>query len=196
VIFTPFLVGLALGAVSTVPPGPCQLAVIDAAARGARRGAIAVALGAAAGDALCGGLALHGIAALLAQQPALTLVFRLISATTLLTYGLGRLMPPRGVAGPRPRVAGFGVGLGLVAANPTALLAWVMTLGVVAPHAGRFEAAWTIAGIFAGSAAGYSTLARLCAPIQGWGARLRVVSAGAVALAGAGSLAGLTLGRW
>lgn len=195
-IFANLIVGLALGAVSTLPPGPCQLAVIDASARGARRGAIAVALGAATGDALCAGLALHGIVALLARQPGVTTLFRLVSATTLLVYGLGRLWPPSGVAGPRARVAGFGVGLGLVAANPTALLAWVMTLAAIAPRVHGLDAAWMIAGIFAGSAAGYALLARLCGTVGGWRARLRTASACAVALVGAGSLAGFTLGRW
>lgn len=162
--------------------------MLSAALRGARRRAVAIGLGTAGGDATLAALALAGIGGLVAAQPGVPTVLRVVSATTLIVYGGALLRRPRQIAGPGARAAGFAVGLALVLANPAALMAWVLVLGVVEPPAAWVDAVVLVAGVAAGSAAGYAAIAWAPAVLGAHAQRVRAVAAGALVAGGVGSL--------
>jgi threonine/homoserine/homoserine lactone efflux protein len=157
---THFFLGFAGGCISSLPPGPCGLAVIRAALR-ERRHALATAAGAATGDAIYASLALGGIGALLAEHPSIGPALRAIGGVALVVYGVASL---RGTArdepaGPSRR--GFSTGLGLLLANPGVLLTWVGFVGAFLANAAPLDAWCGVVGIGCGSFAGFAVVSRI-----------------------------------
>lgn len=161
------LLGLALGAGSSVIPGPCNLAVMNAAVRYTLGRAIATAFGAALGDATLAGLGILGLGPVLARHPAVPPVLHAVSAVALIAYGLANLRPrppqapSRDLTSPRGRaLRGIGVGLATLAgANPAAVVTWLVVVGSLLPGASTVHGVCTVVGIGAGSFAWFALIA-------------------------------------
>src|SRR5512135_3019716 len=130
-----FVVGILAGALTGVPIGPVNVAVIDSAYRHTFRRAIAVGLGGACGDCLYSSLGVLGVTPVLQTYPSVLTVLYAVSGIVLLVYGFltARSQPvqPAQVAGdPAIAVAppademwsGFRVGLALILLNPAAIV--------------------------------------------------------------------------
>src|SRR5262245_46547586 len=81
------LIGVAAGALTGVPIGPVNVAVIDAAYRHTLRRAIAVGLGGALADGLYSALGLIGVTPVLRSYPQVPPILYLVSGFVLLGYG-------------------------------------------------------------------------------------------------------------
>jgi threonine/homoserine/homoserine lactone efflux protein len=163
------VLGFALGALSSLVPGPCGLAVMTAASRRGLARTLAIAAGGGLGDGTYATLGLVGIAPLVAHHPIVPAVLQAASGLALLAFGLARLArrsplthaahavqtrtddatPPRA----RDIATGLVVGLGTVIANPGALLSWTAVVGALLTGATALDAAAIAIGIAAGSAA-------------------------------------------
>ncbi len=183
------VLGLAVGASSSVPPGPCNIAVLHAATRDDRRGAVATALGGGTADLAYATLATLGLARVLAAQPAVVAVLRAIGGLSLVGFGLA-LARPRAVAA--ARTTGFAAGLAIVLANPAALITWSLVCGAIAdaPALARWAC---VIGIGAGSAAWYVVVA--CAGTR-LGARVQQVTRLACAVLVASGVAMIARACW
>lgn len=161
------LVGIALGAASSVVPGPCGLAVVSATTRHGRSRALATAFGAGLGDALYAGLGILGVGRALSSQPGSVPVLHAISGVLLIVYAthMLRAQPaaPRPVRGSARGGAwrGVPVGLGLLLANPAALVTWVFLVGASYGTAPATTQLAVIAGIACGTTAWFGGLGLL-----------------------------------
>jgi threonine/homoserine/homoserine lactone efflux protein len=157
-----FALGVALGAGSSVVPGPCGLAVLEAARRHGLARAVATALGAALGDATYATLGIVGIGGVLVRHPAIPSVLLAISGAFLIGFGVLSL---RGRISHRANRAsslgGVGVGLGCLLGNPGALVTWTVIVGAQLAREPPLEQASAIVGIATGTFAWFSGLARL-----------------------------------
>ena len=81
------LIGIAAGALTGVPIGPVNVAVIDAAYRHTLRRAIAVGLGGAVADGLYSALGLLGVTPVLRTYPSVPPILYSISGIVLMIYG-------------------------------------------------------------------------------------------------------------
>ena len=159
--------GLLSGAVSSLLPGPCNIAVVATAWRHGTARATATGAGVACGDALYAVLGVLGIASAIARAPMLPLILRVISGLGALGYVLvlvrARPAPARTRRDASARLtSGFGTGLVLVAANPAALLTWTLVAGWLVAGT-PVAVASGVVGIGAGSFAGYAGVARIAA---------------------------------
>jgi amino acid exporter len=159
------LIGLALGAGSSVIPGPCGLAVISAARYHGGRRAVATAFGAALGDAVYASLGVGGVGQVLAECSAALPILDAISGVMLIAYGVHTLRRrPPAVATSEPSRSGrawigLPVGLCLSLSNPAVLVTWVVLLGSALHGASVGSQVAAIAGITAGTAAWFSSVA-------------------------------------
>jgi arginine exporter protein ArgO len=138
-----FVIGFAAGALTGVPIGPVNVAVIDAAYRHTLRRAIAVAIGGACADGLYATLGVLGVTPVLDAWAWLRPIFFAISGVVLLVYGFltARSQPVTPAQNEAPRSpqpsnemwSGFTVGLALIVLNPAAIVTWVMIMGHVDP---------------------------------------------------------------
>ncbi len=167
-MFTFFLIGVLAGAVTGIPIGPVNVAVIDAAYRHTLRRGLAVGLGGAVGD-FCFSLAgMAGVGPHLIDQPGVKPTLYLVSGVVLVVYGLLTVRsqpppppsaPPHSVPPGREFMSGFWVGLGLIFLNPAAIVTWVVIVGANF-HVDNFLGALVAAvGVFLGSAAWFSLVA-------------------------------------
>ena len=92
-----FAIGVAAGALTGVPIGPVNVAVIDAAYRHTLRRAIAVGLGGSIADGLYAALGVMGVTPILRTYPAVPPILYAISGIVLLIYGFmtARTQPVR-----------------------------------------------------------------------------------------------------
>jgi threonine/homoserine/homoserine lactone efflux protein len=130
------LLGVAAGALTGVPIGPVNVAVIDAAYRYTLRRAIAVGLGGACADGLYSALGLLGVTRVLQTYPNIRPILYAVSGVVLLVYGLltARSQPVtpahHEVSDVSPSsddmLAGFRTGLALILLNPAAVMTWVV----------------------------------------------------------------------
>lgn len=150
------LLGLGLGAGTSVIPGVCGLAVIGAARTRGQRHAIALACGTALGDALYSAIGMLGAAQLFAQNPAIAPLLRVMSSMTLIVYAVVALRAVSRTAEPvAPRGSAarcFLVGLGLCLASPSALVTWIVLVGAALGNASISAQLATVAGIGLGTA--------------------------------------------
>ena len=138
------LIGVAAGALTGVPIGPANVAVIDAAYRHTLRCALAVALGAATADGMYSALGVVLLAPLLQEHPTLKPIFFAVSGVLLLVYGF--LTARSKAAAPAPHEAhtvteapnevfvGVITGLALIVLNPAAIVTWVVIMGSTLPE--------------------------------------------------------------
>ena len=144
------LIGVAAGALTGVPIGPVNVAVIDAAYRHTLRRAIAVGLGGACADGLYSTLGILGVTPVLRSYSFVSPILYAVSGIVLLIYGFltARSQPvtPTHTEAPPPAIPGnelalgFKTGLLLILLNPAAIVTWVVITE-------QFPAATPVSGI-------------------------------------------------
>jgi threonine/homoserine/homoserine lactone efflux protein len=143
-----FAIGVAAGALTGVPIGPVNVAVIDAAYRHTMRRALSVGLGGAIADGLYAALGVLGVTPILNTYPAVPPILYAVSGIVLLFYGfLTARSQPVAPATNEPSASesthlrkemmvGFKVGLALIILNPAAIVTWVVIMGSIIPTSG------------------------------------------------------------
>jgi threonine/homoserine/homoserine lactone efflux protein len=168
-VLTYFLIGVAIGALTGVPIGPVNVAVIDGAYRHTLRRGMAVGLGGAVGDFCFALIGVLGVGPHVIAQPGVKPVLYLVSGLVLVVYGILTVRsqpPPPPTAPPHQSPpgkevwSGFTVGLGLIVLNPAAIVTWVVVVG---SHIGEdiepLEGFAAAAGVFFGSFAWFAFVA-------------------------------------
>jgi threonine/homoserine/homoserine lactone efflux protein len=175
-----FVIGVAAGALTGVPIGPVNVAVIDAAYRHTFIRAIGVGMGGACGDGLWSGLGVLGVTPIVRQYPSVPPILYAVSGVVLLVYGfLTARSQPVAPATPvsadevpvsdsvvtrlarRHLWSGFTVGLALVVLNPAAIVTWVVILSNQIPVATPIEGVAFTIGVMLGSVGWFSLVAFL-----------------------------------
>jgi len=169
-----FVIGVLAGALTGVPIGPVNVAVIDAAYRHTMRRAIALGLGGACGDGLYSGLGVLGVTPVLRTYPSVPPILYTVSGVVLLVYGFitarsqpvapalstATDTPPVGSAR-RESWSGFTTGLALILLNPAAIVTWVVIIGSIIPEATHIEGLACTAGVLVGSIGWFALVAYL-----------------------------------
>jgi len=175
------VIGVAAGALTGVPIGPVNVAVIHAAYRHTMRRAIAVGLGGAVGDGLYSALGVLGMQSVIEKYPIVEPTLFAISGVVLLIYGIytARSHPPAAVEPDgdddepkasdsvvarrerRETFAGFKVGLALIVLNPAAVATWVVIMGSTIPKHTQWEGLACTVGVLVGSSAWFMLVAFL-----------------------------------
>lgn len=168
-MITFFLIGMALGAVTGIPIGPVNVAVIDSAYRHNFRRALAVALGGAVADFAYSMLGILGVGPLLQRHPIVPPILYGASGVVLIIYGILTVRaqpvdPAKNEDRPpeSSRVwTGFLLGLALICLNPAALITWVVIVGSQFDDANNIEGTLASVGIGIGSFAWFALVAYL-----------------------------------
>ncbi|HLL21084.1 MAG TPA: LysE family transporter [Kofleriaceae bacterium] len=168
------LIGIAAGALTGVPIGPVNVAVIDAAYRHTMRRAIAVGLGGSIADGLYAALGVLGVTPFLQSYPSVPPILYAVSGVVLLVYGFftARSQPVApatdasgaqiAAADPRKELKeGFIVGLLLIILNPAAIVTWVVIMGTIIPQASQLDGVACAIGVMFGSFAWFALVAYL-----------------------------------
>src|ERR1051326_5606196 len=172
------LIGIAAGALTGVPIGPVNVAVIDAAYRHTLRRAIAVGLGGAVGDFLYSALGVMGVTPILEKNPRVPPIMYAVSGVVLLVYGfltvrsqpVAPAAPVDGAHSPsaqslhmkRELWQGFTVGTALILLNPAAIVTWVVLIGsFMPPTDNNWQGLACAIGVFAGSFGWFTLVAFL-----------------------------------
>ena len=170
------VIGLLAGALTGVPIGPVNVAVIDAAYRHTMRRAVLVGLGGACGDLLYSGLGVLGVTPILEKYPSVPPILYAVSGCVLLVYGfLTARSQPVAPAPPaeiphadqsthmrREMWSGYTVGLALIVLNPAAIVTWVVLVGSFIPTGTtRLDGVGFAVGVFCGSFAWFALVAYL-----------------------------------
>jgi putative LysE/RhtB family amino acid efflux pump len=170
-VLTYFLIGAAIGALTGVPIGPVNVAVIDAAYRHTLRRAFAVGIGGALGDGIYAAFGIVGVGPYLDDHPAVLPVLYAISGVVLLVYGIltvrskpisaavadvGKAPQPSG-----EMWTGFWLGFILIVANPAAIVTWVVIVGSFMAGLSLIQGIGATLGVSAGSLAWFAFVAYL-----------------------------------
>jgi len=170
------VIGVLAGALTGVPIGPVNVAVIDAAYRHTFRRAVAVGFGGALADCLYAGLGVLGVTPILRTYPSVLTILYAVSGVVLMVYGFltARSQPPKapehgevhhpeesGVVNRRELRQGFTVGVALILLNPAAVVTWVVIMGSMIPDANTWEGIACAIGVFIGSWSWFSLVAYL-----------------------------------
>lgn len=168
------LTGVAAGALTGVPIGPVNVAVIDAAYRHTLRRAIAVGLGGACADFLYAALGILGVTPVLRSYAIVSPILYAVSGIVLMVYGFltARSQPvapphhdaPVPDAPENELVLGFKTGLLLILLNPAAVVTWVVITEQIADHLGNpstLTGLMCAVGVMGGSFAWFSLVAHL-----------------------------------
>jgi arginine exporter protein ArgO len=167
-------IGVAAGALTGVPIGPVNVAVIDAAYRHTLRRAIAVGLGGAIADGLYAALGVLGVTPFLQKYPTIPPILYAISGIILLVYGFltarsqpvapatpTEVAPSESGAMRREMWSGFSVGVALIILNPAAIVTWVFIMGSIIPDATVTEGIACAIGVMVGSFGWFALVAYL-----------------------------------
>ncbi|HTR53541.1 MAG TPA: LysE family transporter [Kofleriaceae bacterium] len=174
-MLTFLVIGLLAGALTGVPIGPVNVAVIDASYRHTLRRALAVGFGGACGDFLYSALGILGVTPFLENNHTVKPILYGVSGSVLLVYGFltARSQPvapaahsdasatPSATALRKELWQGFTVGLALIVLNPAAIVTWVVLLGPLIPKATHLDGVACAIGVFVGSAGWFSLVAYL-----------------------------------
>lgn len=169
-MLTYFLLGAAIGAITGVPIGPVNVAVIDTAYRHHLKRAFAVGLGGAVADLLYALLGIVAIGPLLNEHPGVPPVLYAVSGVVLVIYGVltARAQPvdPHAEAPGNGEEkgyfwSGFGLGIALILLNPATLVTWVVIVGSALAGVSQAEGVAAAVGIGIGSWAWFSLVAYL-----------------------------------
>ena len=169
-----FLIGIAAGALTGVPIGPVNVAVIDAAYRHTFRRAIAVGLGGALADGMYAALGVLGISPILSSYPSVPPILFAVSGVVLLIYGFltarsQPVTPATEGGGSQQKIIdpkrefkeGFTVGLLLIILNPAAIVTWVVIMGTIIPEPTRLGGIACAIGVMIGSFGWFALVAFL-----------------------------------
>lgn len=165
-----FLLGAGIGAVTGVPIGPVNVAVIDTAYRHHLKRAVAVALGGAIADMLYAFLGIVGVGPVLVRHPNVPPILYALSGVVLVVYGLMTVRaqptdPTRTTTeedGDKPYFwSGFALGAALILLNPATLLTWVVIVGSAMAGVTEQEGTAAALGIGVGSFVWFSFVAFL-----------------------------------
>jgi arginine exporter protein ArgO len=166
-----FAIGIAIGALTGVPIGPVNVAVIDAAYRHTLRRAIAVGLGGAIADFVYATLGIVGVGPYLLAYPLVPRILYGISGAVLIVYGAltVRTRPVTPLAAHAPKSptpssevwSGLTVGLALILLNPAALVTWVVIVGSHMTGVSTTDGLAASTGIFVGSFGWFALVAYL-----------------------------------
>jgi len=166
-----FAIGFAAGALTGIPIGPVNVAVIDAAYRFTFRRAIAVGIGGSIADCMYAALGVLGVTPVLRQYPSVPPILYAVSGVILLVYGFltARSQPVQPaqnatntpVNNKREMWQGFTVGLALIVLNPAALVTWVVIMGSIIPAASTADGIACSIGVMFGSFAWFALVAYL-----------------------------------
>jgi threonine/homoserine/homoserine lactone efflux protein len=168
-----FLIGAAAGALTGVPIGPVNVAVIDAAYRHTMRRAIAVGLGGSIADGLYAALGVMGVTPILRTYPSIPPILYAVSGVVLLVYGFltarTQAVAPatteptssESTAMRKEMWSGFTVGLALILLNPAAIVTWVVIMGSIIPDGTTGEGLACAVGVMVGSFAWFALVAYL-----------------------------------
>ena len=142
-----YLLGVLLGAGSSVVPGPCGLVVIDAATRLGVRRAVATAIGSGLGDLTYAAVGVFGVGHVLAADRELVTIILAISGVVLIAYGLACLRGrPVGREAPVHPLGGVVVGFATLVCNPGALVTWSAIVGTQLAATTPLEKACAVLG--------------------------------------------------
>jgi threonine/homoserine/homoserine lactone efflux protein len=167
-----FVIGVLAGALTGVPIGPVNVAVIDAAYRHTLRRAIAVGFGGACADCLYAGLGVLGVTPVLRTYPSIPPILYAVSGVVLLVYGFltarsQPVQPAHPTDTSHPNAAsreiwqGFTVGAALIVLNPAAIVTWVVIMGSMIPEASPLHGVTCAVGVFCGSFGWFTLVAYL-----------------------------------
>ena len=173
-----FLVfGVLAGALTGVPIGPVNVAVIDAAYRHTMRRAIGVGLGGAVADAFYAGLGIIGVTPVLQKWPSVPPILYAVSGIVLLVYGFltARSQPVTPAVSEEPispsqleiiakreLMQGAKVGVALIVLNPAAMVTWVVIIGQILPTIdNNWEGLACAIGVLVGSFGWFALVAYL-----------------------------------
>ncbi|HET6610524.1 MAG TPA: LysE family transporter [Kofleriaceae bacterium] len=163
-----WLLGATIGAVSGIPIGPVNVAVIDAAYRRSLMRAVAVGLGGALADMSYAFLGLLGLGPILNRHPSVPPILYALSGVVLIIYGAltARAQeidppPPSKVTSPAHFFGGVGLGVALIVLNPAALVTWVVIVGSAMPDLNLIEGTTAALGIGTGSFLWFAFVAHL-----------------------------------
>lgn len=176
--------GLALGAITGMPLGVINVAIVDAAHARHRAYATGLGLGGASADTIHAALAFLGIGRVVAAHPEWLRAMAIVAACVIIGYAVlawRRHRQPSAIAdGSLAR--GVGAGIALTLPNPGALAAWGAIAAALWPSASLVEALVVAAGVGLGSAAWFTLLGRVVATIRRDHPALRVIPHAALVL--------------
>jgi threonine/homoserine/homoserine lactone efflux protein len=165
------LFGIAAGALTGVPIGPVNVAVIDSAYRHTLRRAIAVGMGGACADGLYSALGVLGVTPVLRTYPTVPPILYAVSGVVLLVYGFltARSQPVTPAANDALKEAepsgemwsGFTLGLALIVLNPAAIVTWVVIMGSIIPETTTINGIFCSLGVMVGSFGWFALVAYL-----------------------------------
>lgn len=165
------VIGVLAGALTGVPIGPVNVAVIDAAYRHTLKRAIAVGLGGAVGDLVYSALGVLGVTPVLRTYKYVPPILYAVSGVVLLVYGFltARTQPvqPAATAGAHEQPTarelrqGFLTGFFLILGNPAAVVTWVVIMGGIIPDADPIEGVMCSIGVLVGSFGWFALVAYL-----------------------------------
>jgi arginine exporter protein ArgO len=164
-----FLLGALIGAVTGVPIGPVNVAIIQAAYRHHVKRAIAVGLGGALGDFTYALLGILGLGPVIDSHPVLPPILYGVSGLVLVVYGaitvrsrpVDTASKTAADAGGAYFWSGLGTGAMLILLNPAALIAWLVVVGAAFAGVDPIEGMSAAFGIFAGSMTWFTVVAYL-----------------------------------
>jgi threonine/homoserine/homoserine lactone efflux protein len=167
------LIGIAAGALTGVPIGPVNVAVIDAAYRHTLRRAIAVGIGGAIADGLYAALGLVGVAPILNRYELIKPILFAVSGVVLLIYGFFTarsqpVAPATDSSGSQNKLEskkemreGFFTGLLLIILNPAAIVTWVVIMSTIIPEPTLGNGIACAIGVMVGSFGWFALVAYL-----------------------------------
>jgi L-lysine exporter family protein LysE/ArgO len=176
--------GLALGAITGMPLGIVNVAIVDAALARARRHALGLGLGGATADTVHAALAFLGIGRLVTAHPEWLRALAIAAAVVMLGYAVfawRKHHVAKQVSGGSV-AAGFASGLALTLPNPGALGGWAAIAAALWPAATTSESIAFAIGVGIGSAVWFTVLGRIVGKIRPDHPALRVVPRLALAL--------------
>ena len=164
-----FFIGAAIGALTGIPIGPVNVAVIETAYRHHLRRALAVGLGGAVADTGYALLGVVGVGPFLRSHPNIPPILFAISGLLLIVYGaLTVRSQPASLTEVKTNTpaqtamwTGFIVGLALILMNPAAIVTWVVIVGSYLSETTPMEGVMASIGIGVGSMAWFALVAWL-----------------------------------